>query len=114
MRIFNTYLYEVLKGTKPLALITFESSLLDKAAAKLQKEGLEYFVQNLPNSKVNLFFGAKECIKVVEKFLNKPLCALSSYEDFILGVILGYDIKLQCKRLIQRSDINNKKNTPVV
>ncbi len=114
LRVFNTYLYEVLKGTKPVALVTFERPLLDKVLLKLQKEKVGYFVQNLSMDKVNLFFGKKECINVIEKFLNKPMCEFSPFEDFILGSILGYDIELQCKRLLDRSNINSDKNSHVV
>lgn len=81
---------------------------------KLQKENLRYFIQSLPNSKVNIFFGAKECIEIVENFLNKPMCKFSPFEDFILGAILGYDIKLQCKRLLKRSDVNQENNSTAV
>lgn len=105
MRIFNTYLYEVSKGTKPVALLTCEDKLLKQILSKLENFGLSYFVQDLQNSKVNIFFGLKECIDVVEKYLNKPLCELSPLEDFILGAILGYDIKLQCKRLLERNTV---------
>ena len=106
MRVFSTYLYEVLKGTKPAALVTCEENLLGQMLPKLQKENLRYFIQSLPNSKVNIFFGAKECIEIVEKF--------SPFEDFILGAILGYDIKLQCKRLLKRSDVNQENNSTAV
>ncbi len=107
MRIFDTYLYEVLKGTKPVALVTCDSALLDRAFCKLKQKDLSYFVQNIGDGKTNLFFGKKECIDVIEKFLNKPLCALSPLEDFTLGIILGYDVCLQCKRLLDRSEIKN-------
>jgi len=109
MKVFNTYFYEVLKGTKPVALVTCEGEIANKITEKLKKSGLDYTLQNLPNpdknrsSKVNIFFGAKECIEVVEKFLSKPLDDLDPFEDFILGAILGYDIKIQCKRLLNRS-----------
>lgn len=105
MRIFDTYLYEVSKGTKPAALVTCEAVLLDKILPKLKHKDLSYFVQNLDKGKVNLFFGNKECIDVIKKFLDKPLCSLSSLEDFILGAILGYDVKLQCKRLLERNKV---------
>ncbi len=111
---FSTYLYEVLKGTKPAALVTCEENLLGQMLPKLQKENLRYFIQSLPNSKVNIFFGAKECIEIVENFLNKPMCKFSPFEDFILGAILGYDIKLQCKRLLKRSDVNQENNSTAV
>lgn len=105
MRVFDTYLYEISKGTKPAALLTCENALLEKILQKLKRKDLSYFVQNLDRAKVNIFFGNKECIDVIEKFLNKPMCSFSPLEDFILGAILGYDIKLQCKRLIEHNKV---------
>ncbi len=103
MRVFNTYLYEVLKGTKPVALVTCENSLKGKIVSRLEKENIPFSVLDIDNSKINVFFGNKECIDVVKKIFMVPLCSLSPYEDFILGAILGYDIKLQCKRFLEKT-----------
>lgn len=106
MQIFNTYFYEVSKGTKPVALVTCEFSLTDKILSKLKRENVPFFMQKLSDFKANIFFGKKECIDVIKKFLNKPLNMLTPAEDFILGTILGYDTVLQCKRFLERSGIN--------
>jgi len=101
LRIFDTYLYEISKGTKPVALVTLEATLLDKITTKLKKLNIAYLIQPLECGKANIFFGAKECIKTLETFL-KPLDSLNIYEDFILGAILGYDTKMQCERFLKR------------
>lgn len=101
LRIFDTYLYEISKGTKPVALVTLEDFLLPKVTERLKKLGIAFLLQPLDCSKVNVFFGKKECIKTLESFL-KPLNALNPYEDFILGTILGYDTVLQCERFLKR------------
>ncbi|MCD8493394.1 MAG: DUF2023 family protein [Geovibrio sp.] len=47
------------------------------------------------------FSGMKNCVNVVKQFgvsLNK----LTDEQDFILGVMLGYDRILQCKRYLSR------------
>lgn len=103
MRVFDTYFYEVLKGTKPVALVTCESSFKDKIAKKLEKAGLDFIIQDVSDLKINIFFGKKDCMGVIKKFFMKPLNSLNPYEDFILGAILGYDIKLQCKRLLEKT-----------
>lgn len=105
MGVFNTYLYEVSKGTKPVALVTFEAALLDDALCKLKKRGLKFLVQRIDDSKVNLFFGKKECIEVIKTFI-KPLSKLNPYEDFILGTVLGYDTTLQCERFLNMLNKN--------
>ena len=64
MRVFSTYLYEVLKGTKPAALVTCEENLLGQMLPKLQKENLRYFIQSLPNSKVNIFLVQRNALKL--------------------------------------------------
>lgn len=102
MRVFDTYLYEVSKGTKPAALVTVEVSSLDVIKKKLQKKGFDFIVQEIQNSKANVFFGKKECIDVIRVFL-KPLSELNPYEDFILGTILGYDTKIQCERFLSKA-----------
>lgn len=101
MRVFNTYLYEISKGTKPAALVTLEISNLDIIKKKLKDKGFDFIVQELQDSKVNVFFGKKECMDAIRAFL-KPLSKLNPYEDFILGTILGYSPCVQCKRFISK------------
>ncbi len=103
MRVFNTYLYEIQKGTKPVALVTCGVNLHDEILTKLKKSNISYSVQKVSENKMNIFFGKKECIDVIDTHLSKPLDALNPFEDFILGAILGYDISLQCKRLLQKT-----------
>ncbi len=101
LRIFDTYLYEISKGTKPVALVTVENELVLKIETKLKKLKIAYLIEPLEFNKVNIFFGKKECIAALKTFL-KPLNTLNPYEDFILGAILGYDIQMQCERFLKR------------
>ncbi len=103
MRIFNTYLYEVSKGTKPVALITCDDFLRERIVKKLEKEKMHFVLQDVCEGKTNIFFGVKECIQVIKKIAVKPLNELSIEEDFILGTILGYDVRLQCRRFLEKS-----------
>ena len=102
MKVFNTYLYEVSKGAKPVALITCDVFLCIKMIQRLEKQNINFVVQKVSDDKTNLFFGAKECIDVLKKLISKPLSALSVEEDFVLGTILGYDVKIQCKRFLEK------------
>lgn len=74
------------------------------AVQRLQKLRIDYAVQCLNNGQVNLFFGKKECMEVVRQMIHKPLNQLTPEEDFILGIMLGYDICRQCQRYCSRKD----------
>ena len=45
----------------------------------------------------NVFFGNKDCIKVVSTF-DSRLYKLTPEQDFMLGTMLGYDKIQQCQR----------------
>lgn len=96
------YIYEVQRGTKPMALVTTEKRHLEKIIEKVQKSGLAYAVQEL-GEKVNVFFGKAPCVEVVKGFLDKKLNELSAQEDFILGTMLGYCRIAQCERYLQKT-----------
>ena len=49
---------------------------------------------------INVYFGAEECVDVV-KTLNPNLTRLTAEEDFILGILLGYDRVKQCTRYMR-------------
>lgn len=101
LRIFDTYLYEISKGTKPVALVTVDELCLSRIKEKLKKLDIAFLIQSLDCNKINVFFGKKECIETIQTFL-KPLDMLNPYEDFILGTILGYGTKKQCERFLKR------------
>lgn len=103
--VLATYIYEIKKGTKPCALITLDKNRLEFAIKKIEKASLFYFVQCPKNSaqtqKINLFFGGSEIIKVIENIITSDLDKLCREHDFMLGILLGYDIKKQCERFLE-------------
>ena len=103
--ILSIYIYEIKKGTKPCALITLDKNYLKFAIKKIEKAGLFYFVQypdeHAQIQKANLFFGELEIIKVLEKIITSNLEKLTCEHDFMLGILLGYDIKKQCERFLE-------------
>ncbi len=110
--ILATYIYEIKKGTKPCALVTLDKNRLEFAIKKIEKAGLFYFVQMpiysgeaprapKPAQKANLFFGEKKVIEVLEKIIICDLDKLCLEHDFMLGILLGYDIKKQCERFLE-------------
>ncbi|MFI3302962.1 MAG: DUF2023 family protein [Rikenellaceae bacterium] len=107
MQVLCHHIYEYQKGLRHLVLHTMKSS--DRAAAekKLAKYEVEYMITELSNGNINIFFGKKECVDVVRSFGNIPLNHLSVEQDFILGIMLGYDRLAQCSRYLKRSDIGS-------
>lgn len=104
MEVLSTYIYELKKGSKCCALVTFEYEKLKDAISKITNAGFSCFFQKIDGqkSKVNLFFGEKIPILVLKSIIKMPLNEISEEHDFILGILLGYDIKKQCERFLKR------------
>lgn len=96
------HIYEFKKGVRSLVLCTLCNHCSEIVKERLRHQGIGYCEQRIGSNKVNLFFGKKECLEVVGSFIHKPLNLLSPEEDFILGVMLGYDIDMQCSRFNNR------------
>lgn len=106
MGVFNHLLYEYKKGLRDLALHTCETSLREKIEAKLRQMNVDYIVQEVTEQKINVFFGKRACIDIIRLLGNKRLHEYTEEEDFILGIMLGYNRHEQCKRYMK-----NKKHS---
>lgn len=102
--VINIYIYEVKKGTKPMALVTVKKSDTEKYVEKIRKNNLAVFVQNI-DEKDNIFFGTQNCIKIISGFAAKGLNMLTPEEDFILGIMLGYSRTQQCNRYLNKLNL---------
>ena len=100
MQVFSHHLYEYKKGLRSLILHTAKTELKSLFVKKLERNDISYFIQDIDDSKFNIFFGDENCVNVVSRF-DVPLNKLSDEQDFILGIMLGYDRILQCKRYLQ-------------
>ncbi|HOF33401.1 MAG TPA: DUF2023 family protein [Spirochaetota bacterium] len=100
MQVFLHHIYEYQKGLRNLILHTLSKNLENQAVTRLEKLKIPYFVQNVSDSKINLFFGEKNCVDIVRLFGDKPLNEYLPEEDFILGIMLGYGMIPQCSRYI--------------
>ena len=107
LRVFMHHIYEYKKGLRSLILTTEKASNRDYIKYRLEKEKIPYLIQDVSDRSINVFFGNEDCIKVVSTF-DKHLNKLSPEHDFMLGIMLGYDRILQCKRYMQR--LSNKLN----
>lgn len=102
MQVFIHHLYEYKKGLRNLILHTTKAEHEEAIIKKLDKNEIDYLIQHLGKNKINVFFGATDCVKVMSNFIHKPLNELSDEEDFILGIMLGYDRLKQCERYLNR------------
>ncbi len=105
MQVLCHHIYEYQKGLRHLVLHTMNSSDREAAEQKLSKYDVDYMVTELTNGNINIFFGKKECVDVVRSFGNVPLNHLTVEQDFILGIMLGYDRLAQCSRYLKRNSV---------
>lgn len=103
MQVLCHHIYEYQKGLRALVLHTMKSSDRALATKKLERFDIEYHIVNVTETKINIFFGRRECVDVVRTFGDVPLYKLSHEQDFILGIMLGYDRVAQCERFLKRS-----------
>lgn len=101
MRVFNHHLYEYCKGLRNLVLHTLETNEVEAAVAKLDEAGIDHVVYPVNGIRSNLFFGADECVAVIRKIGKPRLTEYRSEEDFMLGIMLGYDRRRQCERYLE-------------
>ncbi|MDD3766507.1 MAG: DUF2023 family protein [Eubacteriales bacterium] len=101
LKVFHHHIYEFKKGIRNLILTTEKSLYRDAIETRLNRESIDYVVQEVSEEKINVFFGAKNCVDVVKTFVQKRLNELTPEQDFILGIMLGYDRLKQCERYLQ-------------
>ncbi len=97
LRVFTHHIYEYKKGIRNLILTTEKSKYKNIIEDRLKKENIPYKIDEIGNNKINVYFGAEECINVVKTF-NSKLYDLTAEQDFMLGIMLGYDRVKQCTR----------------
>ena len=102
MKVLMNHIYEYQKGVRQIVLYTLNRRYLTYAEQRLQRQQISYLVQPAGQESVNLFFGSQECMDAIRLMVTRPLNELSPEEDFILGALLGYDIRRQCQRYCQR------------
>ncbi len=85
-----------------MVLHTMSVALQDKVIQKLENNSIAYYIQPVTVEKINVFFGAKECVEVVKHWNLKSLSDSTPEQDFILGMMLGYGRLQQCNRYLDR------------
>jgi hypothetical protein len=101
INVFAHHLYEYKKGLRRLVLYTTKAEYKYLIVEKLKRRGIPYVIQHVSARKINVFFGKQYCIDVLNSFPNLKLTMLSPDKDFILGAMLGYDMKVHCRRYLK-------------
>ncbi len=102
MKVLMNHIYEFKKGVRQMILFTCNKKYEEYATTRLARQNIPYLVRPIGNDRLNLFFGRRECLDAIQLMVTKPLNKLSPEEDFILGAMLGYDIRVQCERYCER------------
>ena len=108
MKVLMNHIYEYKKGVRQMVLFTCNARYEDFAVNRLKSQGIEYIIQRVGNSNINIFFGKKQCLDAIRIIVDKPLVRLSPEHDFIIGALLGYDICCQCDRFCERKQREQK------
>lgn len=102
MEVLIHHIYEFEKGLRNLILHTTSKSLREKIEDKLQRKKIPYIIHEIPGEKINIYFGDKYCIDIIKSINKVDLSIYSDEEDYILGIMLGYDRLKQCQRFLNR------------
>lgn len=105
MQVLYHHIYEYKKGIRRLVLHTMKSKYREYAEQRLKDSGICYWIQIVNEKTINVFFGDRECVEVICSFGGKFLNQYTPEEDFILGVLLGYDPTKQCQRYMEMKDV---------
>lgn len=103
LKLYMHQIYEYRKGVRHLVLCTMCPTCAEIMRARLDDQSIAHLTQPVDEKKVNLYFGDAACLDAVRTFVDKPLSCLTPAEDFMLGAMLGYDIRQQCERYCKRS-----------
>ncbi len=102
MKVFIHHIYEYKKGLRNLVLYTGCPEEESAVREKLSKNSISSYITRLDSGKINVFFGHTSCVETVRSFGEKRLNQYTPEEDFILGVLLGYDRVKQCDRYLTK------------
>lgn len=110
--VFNHLLYEISRGLRDLALYTIQPEDQEFLTGRLKQEDISFLFRPIEDGRVNVYFGHPACVNVVKEFGTCPHCHLSPEQDFMLGIMLGYNRTRQCERYLTRRDLCKAREVP--
>lgn len=110
MSVLNEHIYGYKHGIRPLVLQVESMKDKDVIEKRLKRDNLNYMLNPAPGGRnLNVFFGDKPCVDVIKSFNQPELGKYTPEQDFILGVLLGYDKTKQCERYLKLKEKENQK-----
>ncbi len=104
LKLFMHQIYEYRKGVRQLVLCTMCNECAEIMCDRLSSQGIHYLLQPVSAKKVNMYFGNDACLGVGKTFIHKTMNEYTPAEDFMLGAMLGYDLRGQCERFCKRTE----------
>jgi len=111
MEVFIHHIYEYEKGLRNMILHTTKAENRKLAEEKLRRKNIPYVIYEIPMNKINIFFGNESCINVIKEIGKSNLCDYTDEEDFIIGIMLGYDRAKQCDRYLKRKRVKKRRTS---
>lgn len=105
LKVFKHHIYEYKKGIRHLILTTEKVKHRDYIQTRLERENIPYLINEVGENSINVFFGDEPCVNVVRTF-DTRLNKLTPEQDFMLGIMLGYDRVKQCDRYLKMKEKN--------
>lgn len=105
-KILCHHIYEYHKGLRSLVLHTMNNVERPLVERSLTLRNISYCILPVGEHRMNVFFGNPDCVEIVRGFHSETLSDLTDEEDFMLGIMLGYDRAAQCKRFLRRRGKN--------
>ena len=102
MDVLTHHIQEYKKGLRTLVLYTTKASNRTAIEKRLKRLIIDFYIREVNETKINVFFGNAVCIDVIKQMNFTSLSNLTDEEDFILGTMLGYDRVKQCERYLKR------------
>ena len=111
LAVLNEQIYGYKHGIRSLALQTESMSDKDVIEKRLKRDDLNYFLSPaIKGNNLNVFFGDKACVDVIKSFKQPDFSKFTPEQDFIMGVLLGYDKTKQCERYLQKKEKEESQN----
>lgn len=108
IQVLQHHIYEYKKGIRNMVLHTMKSTEKEKAIFFLQIKEIDFWISEVNETKINIFFGNPECVKIVKSFKANSLNELTPEHDFMLGIMLGYSREQQYSRYLKQYKSNLK------
>jgi hypothetical protein len=108
MQVLKHHVYEYKKGIRNMMLHTMRRAEKEKFIFFLQLKAVHFWISDVNEAKINVFFGNPECVEIVKSFQFDTLNELTPEQDFILGIMLGYGREQQCIRYLKQKRLSEQ------